>query len=39
LRLEEERAQFLHPSHGSPANSPQSCAGRPSQLHSTTQDS
>jgi len=39
LRLEEERTQFLHPSHGSPANSPQSCVGRPIPLHSTTQDS
>ncbi|HEY2115752.1 MAG TPA: FAD-dependent oxidoreductase, partial [Candidatus Angelobacter sp.] len=39
LRLEEERAQFLHPKSGSPANSPQSCVGRPTPLHSTTQDS
>ena len=35
LRLEEERALFLHPKHGSPANSPQSCVGRPLPLHST----
>jgi glycerol-3-phosphate dehydrogenase len=33
-RLEEERAQFLHPKPGSPADSPQSCAGRPSPLQS-----
>jgi len=39
LRLEEERTQFLHPSNGSPANSPQSCAGRPFPLQSTRQDS
>lgn len=39
LRLEEERTQFLHPSHGSPADSPQSCVGRPLPLHSTAQDS
>src|SRR5579871_1793804 len=38
LRLEEERTAFLHPSAGSPANSPQSCAGRPLPLHSTAQD-
>lgn len=38
LRLEEERTQFLHPSHGSPADSPQSCVGRPLPLHSTAQD-
>jgi glycerol-3-phosphate dehydrogenase len=38
-RLEEERAQFLHPKSGSPADSPQSCAGRPTPLQSTTQDS
>ena len=36
LRLEEERTQFLHPSHGSPADSPQSCVGQPIQLHSST---
>ena len=39
LRLEEERTQFLHPSPGSPADSPQSCVGRPLPLHTTTQDS
>jgi glycerol-3-phosphate dehydrogenase len=33
-RLEEERAQFLHPKPGSPADSPQSCAGRPTPLQS-----
>ena len=33
LRLEEERTQFLHPKSGSPADSPQSCAGRPFPLH------
>jgi glycerol-3-phosphate dehydrogenase len=33
-RLEEERTQFLHPSSGSPADSPQSCVGRPSPLQS-----
>lgn len=33
LRLEEERTQFLHPSHGSPADSPQSCVGKPLPLH------
>jgi hypothetical protein len=38
-RLEEERAQFLHPKPGSPADSKQSCAGRPTPLQSTTQDS
>ena len=38
LRLEEERTQFLHPSHGSPADSPQSCIGRPMPVQSTTQD-
>lgn len=38
LRLEEERTAFLHPSHGSPANSPQSCAGRPLPLQRTAQD-
>jgi hypothetical protein len=39
LRLEEERTQFLHPKSGSPANSPQSCAGKQWPLQSTTQDS
>jgi len=34
LRLEEERSLFLHPKHGSPANSPQSCVGRPLPLQS-----
>src|SRR5712671_664034 len=38
-RLEEERTQFLHPSSGSPADSPQSCLGKPSPLQSTSQDS
>jgi glycerol-3-phosphate dehydrogenase len=33
-RLEEERSQFLHPKPGSPADSKQSCAGRPSPLQS-----
>jgi hypothetical protein len=27
LRLEEEREQFLHPKHGSPADAKQSCVG------------
>jgi len=39
LRLEEERTQFLHPSHGSPANSPQSCVGRPLPVQSAKRDS
>ncbi|MGZ4895295.1 MAG: FAD-dependent oxidoreductase [Candidatus Angelobacter sp.] len=37
-RLEEERAQFLHP-RGSPADSKQSCAGRPMPLQPEPQDS
>ncbi len=34
LRLEEERMQFLHPRHGSPAYAKQGCVGKPSPLHS-----
>jgi glycerol-3-phosphate dehydrogenase len=33
LRLEEERAQFLHPRPGQSADSKQSCVGQPSPLH------
>ena len=34
LRLEEERASFLHPRHGQPRDAKQSCVGRPSPAQS-----
>jgi glycerol-3-phosphate dehydrogenase len=34
LRLEEERASFLHPRHGQKRDAKQSCVGRPSPAQS-----